>query len=111
MIRFCRPLFCEGKFPSRDYVLCITTNLFQYLSLGDRSYDKRKIAAQELTNHIKALKDPATIDKIITILAQDFARSRNANHRKGGLIGLAATALGVLPVRSICPRDKLACLA
>lgn len=41
------------------------------------------------------------IDKVITILAQDFARSRNANHRKGGLIGLAAIALGLLPVTII----------
>lgn len=28
--------------------------------------------------------------------AQDFATSTNANHRKGGLIGLAATAIGLM---------------
>ena len=30
-------------------------------------------------------------------MAQDFARSKNYNHRKGGLIGLAAAAIGLMP--------------
>ena len=30
------------------------------------------------------------------MLGQDFATSTNANHRKGGLIGLAATAIGLM---------------
>jgi vacuole morphology and inheritance protein 14 len=67
-------------------------------SLGDRSYDKRKAAALEITSLIKTLQDQNEYDKIINViqlLSQDFTRSRNVHHRKGGLIGLAATAIGL----------------
>lgn len=36
------------------------------------------------------------IPAIIELLGNDFACSTNANHRKGGLIGLAATAIGLM---------------
>merc|ERR1711871_1785888 len=68
--------------------------------LGDRSYDKRKNAALEVTALIKALlerQESDHIGRVITLLAQDFARSKNYNHRKGGLIGLAASAIGFMP--------------
>lgn len=35
------------------------------------------------------------IRKLIEVLSNDFASSRDANKRKGGLIGLAATSLGL----------------
>lgn len=68
--------------------------------MGDRSYDKRKSAALEVTNLIKSLHenpDHLSQDKIIAViqfLANEFTRSRNVHHRKGGLIALAAAALG-----------------
>ena len=68
-------------------------------NLGDRSYDKRKTAAMEVENLIKELlsvQNVVRIQAIIDILGQDFASSTNANHRKGGLIGLAATAIGLM---------------
>lgn len=37
----------------------------------------------------------AQIKKLIEILSNDFATSRDPNRRKGGLIGLAATSLGL----------------
>lgn len=37
----------------------------------------------------------AQIRKLIEVLSNDFAASRDANKRKGGLIGLAATSLGL----------------
>eukprot|EP00947_MAST-08B_sp_MAST-8B-sp1_P005184 g5184.t1 len=67
--------------------------------LGDRSYDKRKAAALEIENLVKKLQDSEDHKRIaglITLLANDFVRSSNPNHRKGGLIGLAATAIGLL---------------
>ena len=67
--------------------------------LGDRSYDKRKAAALEITALIKSLQENGEKDRIsyvINLLAQDFARSRNVHHRKGGLIGLAASAIGLV---------------
>ena len=68
-------------------------------NLGDRSYDKRKSAAMEVENLIKQLQETdqkARITAIVEMLGQDFACSTNANHRKGGLIGLAATAIGLM---------------
>ncbi|CAM9872068.1 unnamed protein product, partial [Choristocarpus tenellus] len=63
------------------------------------SYDKRKNAALEIEALIKTLEDHNETDRIcaiIALLGQDFATSNNANHRKGGLIGLAATAIGLM---------------
>ena len=67
--------------------------------LGDRSYDKRKVAALEVTALIKSLQEAKEYDRVanvIALLAQEFARSRNIHHRKGGLIGLAASAIGLV---------------
>jgi vacuole morphology and inheritance protein 14 len=65
--------------------------------LGDRSNEKRKNAAMELEALIKTLpQDTTLIDSIIQILAKDFCTSMNSNYRKGGLMGLAATAIGLL---------------
>lgn len=69
-------------------------------SLGDRSYDKRKNAALEIEALVKTLQQKSDTDRIcsvIALLGQDFATSTNTNHRKGGLIGLAATAIGLMP--------------
>ena len=68
-------------------------------SLGDRSYDKRKNAALEIEALIKVLqetKSTAKISSIISVLSRDYSTSTNANHRKGGLIGIAATAIGLM---------------
>ncbi len=70
--------------------------------LGDRSYDKRKNAALEIEALIKTLEDNNETDRIcsiIVLLGQDFATSTNPNHRKGGLIGLAASSIGLMSVR------------
>lgn len=67
--------------------------------IGDRSYDKRKAAAVEVTSLIKSLQENGEVERIsnvILLLAQDFTRSRNTNHRKGGLIGIAACAIGLV---------------
>jgi vacuole morphology and inheritance protein 14 len=40
------------------------------------------------------------IQSIITVLSKDFCTSMNANYRKGGLVGLAATAIGLMSYSS-----------
>ena len=70
--------------------------------LGDRSYEKRKNAALEIESLIRTLEDIQDNDRICAIsalLGQDFCASTNINHRKGGLIGLAAMAIGLMSVR------------
>lgn len=72
--------------------------------LGNHSYDKRKHAALEIEDLIKKLEDNNETDRICSIIAllgQDFATSTNANHRKGGLIGLAASAIGLMSVSTL----------
>ena len=67
-------------------------------NLSDRLYDKRKTAALEIEQMMKDMltnEDDDGIESIMTLLVRDFAQSPVANFRKGGLIGLAATAVGL----------------
>lgn len=51
-----------------------------------------------MTALVKTLLEQNDREKIISViqlLSQDFTRSRNVHHRKGGLIGLAATSIGL----------------
>ncbi|TDG42934.1 hypothetical protein AWZ03_010639 [Drosophila navojoa] len=67
-------------------------------ALGDKVYDKRKVASQEIEKMVTEFnnKNNATqIRKLIEVLSNDYATSRDANRRKGALIGLAATGLGL----------------
>jgi vacuole morphology and inheritance protein 14 len=68
-------------------------------SLGDRSYDKRKNAALEIEQLVKSLNEAHNvpmISSVVAVLAKDFCTSMNANYRKGGLIGIAAAAIGLM---------------
>ncbi|ESO93069.1 hypothetical protein LOTGIDRAFT_119746 [Lottia gigantea] len=67
-------------------------------ALNDKLYDKRKGAALEIEKLMKdAVKnnDAETIKRVLKVVGEDFALSQNPNIRKGGLIGLAATAIGL----------------
>lgn len=78
---------------------CFISSSSSLLSLGDRSYDKRKNAALEIEALIKVFQENSQTDQItavIQVLSRTFSTSTNANHRKGGLIGIAATAIGLM---------------
>ncbi|XP_037956925.1 protein VAC14 homolog [Teleopsis dalmanni] len=67
-------------------------------ALGDKVYEKRKVASQEIEKMVtefNSKNNSAQIRKLIDVLSNDFATSRDPNRRKGGLIGLAATSLGL----------------
>ncbi|CAH8324497.1 unnamed protein product [Eruca vesicaria subsp. sativa] len=67
-------------------------------NLSDKLYEKRKNAALDLENAVKALitaGDHDKISKVIHMLIKEFTKSPQANHRKGGLIGLAAVTVGL----------------
>jgi vacuole morphology and inheritance protein 14 len=67
--------------------------------LGDRSNEKRKNAALEVEALIKSLQDAnnvVVVQNIIELLSRDFCTSMNSNYRKGGLVGLAAAAIGLM---------------
>ena len=68
-------------------------------SLGDRSNEKRKNAALEIEGLVKNLQEANNlpmIQNVIEILSKDFCTSMNSNYRKGGLVGLAATGIGLM---------------
>ncbi|KAK1413718.1 hypothetical protein QVD17_35496 [Tagetes erecta] len=67
-------------------------------NLSDKLYEKRKNAALEVEGIVKQLTAVGDHDKItavISLLTHEFAYSPQANHRKGGLIGLAAATVGL----------------
>uniref|UniRef100_A0A0E0KAQ1 Vacuolar protein 14 C-terminal Fig4-binding domain-containing protein n=1 Tax=Oryza punctata TaxID=4537 RepID=A0A0E0KAQ1_ORYPU len=67
-------------------------------NLSDKLYEKRKNAALEIEGIVKQLATAGEHDKIsavIALLTNDFTMSPQANHRKGGLIGLAAVTVGL----------------
>ena len=68
-------------------------------NLGDRSYDKRKNAALDIESQVKLLQEHGEVEsvrRVVQTLGHDFACSTNANHRKGGLIGLAGAAIALM---------------
>lgn len=67
--------------------------------LGDRSYDKRKKSALEVEALVRQLQSEGNAELVkstVTILSLEFTQSPNLNLRKGGLIGLAATAIALM---------------
>ncbi|XP_044492182.1 protein VAC14 homolog isoform X2 [Mangifera indica] len=67
-------------------------------SLADKLYEKRKNAALEVEGVVKQLAlagDHDKISAVINLLTTEFTYSPQANHRKGGLIGLAAVTVGL----------------
>ncbi|KAI5708796.1 hypothetical protein M8J76_003535 [Diaphorina citri] len=67
-------------------------------ALNDKMYDKRKLAALEIEKMVKdfhQLNNHTQIRKLLKVLGQDFAVSKNPQTKKGGLIGLAAIAVGL----------------
>ncbi|PON35571.1 Vacuole morphology and inheritance protein [Parasponia andersonii] len=71
---------------------------FVLRNLSDKLYEKRKNAALEVEGIVKNLASSGDHDKItavINLLTNEFTYSPQANHRKGGLIGLAAATVGL----------------
>ncbi|GMP93246.1 hypothetical protein CsSME_00043163 [Camellia sinensis var. sinensis] len=67
-------------------------------NLSDKLYEKRKNAALEIEGIVKQLAAAGEHNKItavINLLANEFTYSAQVNHRKGGLIGLAAATVAL----------------
>lgn len=48
-----------------------------------------------MVREFAAVHNTTQIRKLLTVLGRDFAQSKNANYKKGGLIGLAAMAIAL----------------
>ena len=78
---------------SNPFIQSISKNL----SSSDEK--KRKQAAVEIDTHIKGLNqrgDTVEIGEIIKTLANSFAYSPQNSTKKGGLLGMAAVAIGLM---------------
>ncbi|KAJ4901304.1 Protein VAC14-like protein [Raphanus sativus] len=67
-------------------------------NLSDKLYEKRKSAALEIENTVKNLAsagDHEKLSKVIDMLVKEFAKSPQPNHRKGGVLALAAVTVGL----------------
>uniref|UniRef100_A0A251T3I3 Putative vacuole morphology and inheritance protein 14 n=1 Tax=Helianthus annuus TaxID=4232 RepID=A0A251T3I3_HELAN len=67
-------------------------------NLSDKLYEKRNNVALEVEGIVKNLTAAGDHDKItavIKLLTHEYTYSPQANHRKGGLIGLAAATVGL----------------
>jgi len=67
-------------------------------ALNDRLYEKRKAAALEIEKMVRdfvSVGNTSQIKKLLKVLGGEFAISQNPHMRKGGLIGLAAMAIGL----------------
>lgn len=67
-------------------------------NLSDKLYEKRKLGALEVEQLMRELRhahDWARISSVIGHLVTTFSDSAQGNARKGGLIALAATAIGL----------------
>ncbi|XP_014237916.1 protein VAC14 homolog [Trichogramma pretiosum] len=69
-------------------------------SLNDKLYEKRKAAALEVEKMVKEFvthNNTTQIKRLIKVLGQDLTLNHNPHSRKGGLLGLAAVAVGLGP--------------
>eukprot|EP01111_Echinosteliopsis_oligospora_P017453 TRINITY_DN7564_c0_g1_i1.p1 TRINITY_DN7564_c0_g1~~TRINITY_DN7564_c0_g1_i1.p1 ORF type:complete len:699 (-),score=172.12 TRINITY_DN7564_c0_g1_i1:78-2174(-) len=69
-----------------------------YRNLCDKLYDRRKLGATEIETLVKDLnnvKNEEGIKAVIKALTSDFSDSPQGHNKKGGLIGLAAAAIGL----------------
>uniref|UniRef100_UPI00358FE29E protein VAC14 homolog isoform X2 n=1 Tax=Myxine glutinosa TaxID=7769 RepID=UPI00358FE29E len=67
-------------------------------SLNDKLYEKRKVAALEIEKLVREFvsqNNAPQVRCLIQVLSQEFALSLQPHSRKGGLIGLAACAIGL----------------
>ncbi|XP_020596344.1 protein VAC14 homolog [Phalaenopsis equestris] len=67
-------------------------------NLADKLYEKRKNAALEVEGIVKQLAQAGEHEKIeavLNLLVLEYTYSPQANHRKGGLLGLAAATVGL----------------
>lgn len=67
-------------------------------NLADKTYEKRKAAAQEIEGIVRDAKergDRGTIETVIELLSSTYVYSTQSNPRKGGILGLAACAIGL----------------
>ena len=68
------------------------------VSLAHKRYERRRLAAMEIEKIVRSLvsqNDFERVRAIILLLSDDYVRSSNEDARKGGVVALAASAIGL----------------
>jgi hypothetical protein len=68
------------------------------VSLAHKRYERRRLAAMEIEKVIRSLVHQGELERvraILLLLSDDYVRSTSEDARKGGVVGLAAGAIGL----------------
>lgn len=68
------------------------------VSLAHKRYERRRLAAMEIEKVIRGLAHQGELERvraILLLLSDDYVRSTSEDARKGGVVGLAACAIGL----------------
>ena len=68
------------------------------VSLAHKRYERRRLAAMEIEKVVRSLVQQGELDRvraILLLLSDDYVRSTSEDARKGGVVALAACAIGL----------------
>mmetsp|Transcript_21161 Transcript_21161/g.61543 ORF Transcript_21161/g.61543 Transcript_21161/m.61543 type:complete len:1588 (-) Transcript_21161:127-4890(-) len=68
------------------------------VSLAHKRYERRRLAAMEIEKAVRSLVQQGELDRvraILLLLSDDYVRSTSEDARKGGVVALAASAIGL----------------
>lgn len=68
------------------------------VSLAHKRYERRRLGAMEIEKIVRSLAQQSDFDRIraiLLLLSDDYVRSSNEDARKGGVVALAACAIGL----------------
>ena len=68
------------------------------VSLAHKRYERRRLAAMEIEKVVRSLVQQEELDRvraILLLLSDDYVRSTSEDARKGGVVALAASAIGL----------------
>jgi hypothetical protein len=86
----------ERESMRRAFQQCISAAVL--VSLAHKRYERRRLAAMEIEKVVRSLvsqEDYTRVRAILLLLSDDYVRSTNEDARKGGVVALAACAIGL----------------
>ena len=76
------------------------------VSLAHKRYERRRLAAMEIEKVVRSLVQQGELDRvraILLLLSDDYVRSTSEDARKGGVVALAACAIGLKKASDAIP--------
>jgi hypothetical protein len=86
----------ERESMRRAFQQCISAAVL--VSLAHKRYERRRLAAMEIEKVVRGLvstEDYGRVRAVLLLLSDDYVRSTNEDARKGGVVALAACAIGL----------------